>query len=271
VVEFKGPIPSEYDFVGPAERRGGDFDKDRQFSLVLRGKGILTGIRLRSLKGGASWDTLSGNKIPLVGVGDAGKTGLLNRDDGSLRIPLKGTTSLTLYAGGDGASQPGPYRVSLVFDDGRVLERETGNSGAAETPTAGLKLSVLGRPSSLKADRVGPHEGIKKNGKPDWGFFIRLDGLEGEKTLTGLSVRSLDNAGAWDTIPGNSRWQLLVRKPGGAFLNEADGSLFLPLSGSAKLQLWMEDFKGALNRKKGAVRVEAIFEDGTKVSRDYRW
>jgi hypothetical protein len=271
VVEFKGPTLSEYDFVGPAEKRGGDFDKDRQFSLVLRGKGILTGVRLRSLRGGASWDTLSDNKIALIGVGNAGKTGLLNRDDGSLRIPLKGTTPLTLYVGGDGASQPGPYRVSLVFDDGRVLERETGNSGAVETPTAGLKLSVLGRPGSLKADRVGPYDKIKKNGRPDWGFFIRVEGLEGDKTLTGLSVRSLNNAGAWDTIPGNKRWQLLVREPGGAFLNEADGSLFLPLSDSVKLQLWMEDFNKALNRKKGAIRVEAIFDDGTRISRDYRW
>jgi len=273
VVEFKGPETSEFDFTGPGEKRGGDFEKDRQFSLTLRGKGVLTGVRLRSLKGGASWDTLPDNKTPLVGVGRAGSTGLLNQEAGSLRLSLNGTTALVLYVGGEGALKPGPFRVSLAFEDGKVLERETaGTPGTTgEPPAPGAKLLVLGRPANLKADRVGPNEGAKGNGKPDWGFSVRLEGLEGDQTLTALSVRSLNNAGAWDTVPGNKRWRLLVRRPGGAFLNEPDGSLFLPLSEPVTLQLWMEDFNRALNRTKGSVRVEALLEDGTRLTRDYRW
>ncbi|EFQ23183.1 hypothetical protein Apau_0755 [Aminomonas paucivorans DSM 12260] len=266
LTEFKGPEASDFDLLGPGENRGGDFDRDRRFTVVVQGKGVLTGAKLRSLKGDGAWDTIPGNKIALLGVAREGKTEFLNRGDGSLRLPVSGTTPLSLYAGGDAAGT-GPFRVSLVFEDGRVLEKETGTVAAPAKPAAAPKLAILGRPLSLKGDRVGGDELLRGNGKVDWGFSVRLDG---KGTLKALLVRATTGGGVWDTVPGNRNGLVGVRKPGGAYLNASDGSVSVPVNGALVLQLWMEDNK-SLSRKKGSVRVEALFEDGSKAVRDLRW
>ena len=264
---FKGPETSDYDLLGPGENRGGDFERDRRFTVVLQGKGVLTGAKLRSLKGDGVWDTLPGNKTALLGVAREGKTDLLNQGDGSLRLSVSGTTTLNLYAGGEGAAGTGPFRVSLVFEDGRVLEKETGTVPGGPQPGAAPKLTLLGKPLSLKGDRVGADEQLRGDGKVDWGFSIRLDG---KGTLKALLVRATTGTGVWDTVPGNRNGLVGVRKPGGAFLNASDGSVSIPVNGTITLQLWMGD-NTSLSRKKGSLRVEALFEDGSRAVRDLRW
>ena len=83
-------------------------------------------------------------------------------------------------------------------------------------------------------------------------------------------MRATTGGGVWDTVPGNRNGLVGVRKPGGAYLNASDGSVSVPVNGALVLQLWMEDNK-SLSRKKGSVRVEALFEDGSKAVRDLRW
>ena len=112
---------SGYDFVGPRVTPGSNLHADLQFDLYIRGEGTLTGVSVRDLNNKNTWDTDYNSSNWLVGVSKKGQ--LLNERDGTISIPLKGTTLLSLWIEPkDANSSSDRYQITLTWEDGRIMQ-----------------------------------------------------------------------------------------------------------------------------------------------------
>ena len=116
---------SGYDFVGPRVTPGSNLNADLQFDLYVRGEGTLTNVSIRDISNKYIWDTDYNSTNWLVGVSKKG-TQLLNERDGTISVPLKGTTLLSLWVEPkDANSGSDRYQITLTWEDGRIMQVET--------------------------------------------------------------------------------------------------------------------------------------------------
>ena len=113
---------SGYDFVGPSVTPGSNLNADLRFDLTIQGKGILTGVSIQDINHKYIWDTDYNSPNWLVGVTKQ-DTPLLNEKDGSISVPVKGTTFLSLWIEPKYAdSNSGRYQITLTWEDGRIMQ-----------------------------------------------------------------------------------------------------------------------------------------------------
>lgn len=252
----------ERDLIGDEEKLGSNGRKDWRFRLDLNTRGTLIGLTLLGEGQDApTWDTLPGNRVPLVAVTDA-QGRLLNRQNGSMDLPLYGKTTLYLWVDGRGNKlSHKSYRAKAVFDDGRVLEFGPGNRPATESEEKTepvIRARYLGRQDS---DKVSPSEILIGDGLPDSRIRVYLEMPERGRRLKALSVEMIKKPSrSWDTLPGNGRWAILVTDEAGEILNGTDGSILIDLGRKTQLSLWLGD-RGELNRTEMDFRVRAFLDD----------
>ena len=104
------------DFVNQSETLGPDGHKDVQIALRIDPGPSISRIQVRNVDGVASnWDTIPNNVCWAIGVADRRKPQtLLNRENGSILIPVKEQTELLLYLGDNGAFRAGQTRFEVL-------------------------------------------------------------------------------------------------------------------------------------------------------------
>lgn len=95
-------------------------------------------MRIKDTKSGNIWDTIPSNKYPLAVVMDLKGT-KLNKADGTVSIPVKGTTELHIGFDEENDKNTGPYQVTFVLDNGQLMETTTGSTAAVKTESRRYK------------------------------------------------------------------------------------------------------------------------------------
>ena len=284
IISAKLFAPDKTDIANRGESPGADGNPDWKVDLSLSGKGTIISFIVRGVEGSvAEWDTLPGNKKPIVVVTDKGGK-VLNSPNGSVSITLSGTKELALWLDDAGAlaDQGNRFRVIAVLSDGRTFERIIDRvvylpgtppkpvmpSGATESiqESSSVRAFYMGKgPRNLvgKGEPADIRTGLDAN--PDAHIRLRLVSLQG--TIKSLTVESLDGkSGEWDTIPGNSRWHIAVTETATSpMLNKTDGSFTRDVSGNLELHLWMAD-NGKLSADPSNYRIIVRFTDGRALS-----
>ncbi len=266
--------PSDRDLVGKGERRTGNGTKDWKIDLKVVNRGTITAVTVDTIAGPAGvWDTLAGNGRRLVGVTDSSGA-LLNREDGSVTIPVQKPTELRLWMEDyDVLADDGTRaRVTLTYDDGRTLSREVVRrietpeptpTVAKPTPGAGGREILFSNPRrASSSDYVGTSEKLGKNKKADWLFDCEI---RGEGRIEAIVAEAVGTPGVWDTIPGNGNWALGVVSPGKGLINRRDGSVSFYASQYPKIQLFFED-DGTMRQGASHFKITVTWSDGTKTS-----
>jgi hypothetical protein len=272
--EFAGSAvltgPSDRDFVGKNEKPTGNGAKDWKIDLKVGNRGTIRAVKIENIAGPAGeWDTLAGNGRWLVGVSDRNGD-LLNRDDGTVLIPIQRPVELQLWIEendllGDEGTRT---RVTLnlrrrpdVFPRGRPSYREAdARSGEAHANRGGREILFSNPRRASSSDYVGSSEKLGKNKKSDWLFDCEI---RGEGRVEAIVAEAVGTPGVWDTIPGNGNWALGVVAPGKGLLNRRDGSVSFNAPQYPKIQLFFED-DGTMRQGASNFRITVIWSDGTK-------
>lgn len=249
-----------FDYVGPWEKLEGNLNRDYRFDIRFAKKGTLTGVRIVNLTRGGEWDTIPGNGRWLIAVTRPGGA-VLNASDGSVRIPVEGTTALQLWVEDNKtlADPASAWRISLAFSDGQLLEKEIGTGSTGTLPAVEKRELQLSKPHASSSDFVGPYDRLLRNGRADWVFTLKI---RGRGRIQSLSLRNVGIRGVWDTVPGNGRWTMAVRVPGGALLNRPDGSVSFTVPPNRTLHLFVEN-NGTLQMAASRYELVATWDDGT--------
>ncbi len=250
-----------YDYVGQGEKLAGNLNRDYRFDIRFTKTGTLTGVRLVNLTKGGEWDTIPNNSRWLMAVTRPGG-GVLNAPNGSVKIPVEGTTALHLWVEDNKtlADPASTWRISLAFSDGQLLEKEIGTLTApGALPLVEKREMQLSKPLQASSDFVGPYDRLLKNGMGDRVFTLKI---KGRGTIKALSLRNIGVRGIWDTIPSNGRWTMAVRVPGGKLLNRPDGSVSFPVPPNRTLHLFVEN-NGTLQLPTSRYELTATWDDGT--------
>ena len=266
--------PSDRDLVGKGEKRTGNGTKDWKIDLKVNNRGTIRAVKVDTIAGPAGvWDTISGNGRRLVGVTD-GSGALLNREDGTVMIPVPRPTEFQLWMEDyDVLADEGTRaRVTLTYDDGRTLSREVVRrieapeptpAAAKPTPATGGREILFSNPRrASSSDYVGTSEKLGKNKKADWLFDCEI---RGEGRVEAIVAEAVGTPGVWDTIPGNGNWALGVVAPGKGLLNRRDGSVSFNAPQYPKIQLFFED-DGTMRQGASNFKITVIWSDGTKTS-----
>ena len=266
--------PSDRDLVGKGEKRTGNGTKDWKIDLKVNNRGTIRAVTVDTIAGPAGvWDTISGNGRRLVGVTD-GSGALLNREDGTVMIPVPRPTEFQLWMEDyDVLADEGTRaRVTLTYDDGRTLSREVVRrieapeptpAAAKPTPATGGREILFSNPRrASSSDYVGTSEKLGKNKKADWLFDCEI---RGEGRVEAIVAEAVGTPGVWDTIPGNGNWALGVVAPGKGLLNRRDGSVSFNAPQYPKIQLFFED-DGTMRQGASNFKITVIWSDGTKTS-----
>ncbi len=104
------------DLVSQSETLGPDGHKDVQIDVPVDPGPAISRIQVRNVDGTASnWDTIPNNVCWAIGVADRRKPqALLNRQDGSVQIPVKEQSELLLYLQDNGAFRGGGTQFEVL-------------------------------------------------------------------------------------------------------------------------------------------------------------
>ena len=253
------------DYVGKSENLEGNQNRDSRFDIRFRAAGTLNAIRLVNLTEGGEWDTVPRNGKWLIAVKQPGGS-ILNAPNGSIKLSVNGTASLELWVEDNGTldDPDSAFRVSLVFSDGRVLEKDIPyerdrGQGQGNLVTEKDRELVLSKPWQAHGDYAGPYDQLKKNGKGDQVFTLKI---RGKGTINSMTLRETTGSGVWDTIPGNGRWALAARGPDNRLLNSGNGSVSFPVPPNHNLQIFVED-NGSFQLDRSRYELTVTWEDGT--------
>lgn len=266
--EYKGT--GKYDFVGQSEKMESNMNPDRFISAAVNATGTITGVRIKDTKSGNIWDTIPSNKYPLAVVMDLKGT-KLNKADGTVSIPVKGTTELHIGFDEENDKNTGPYQVTFVLDNGQLMETTTGSTAAVKTESSVTKADravkfTSAKPSVVNVDLVGKSKKKGASGAKDTALNIQITG---KGTITAMVLAASDGRG-WDTLPSNNgRWILGVRQ-GSKMLNAANGTVKITVNGTKSYQILMQD-NGKLAAKKGALTLTTTWGDGEVTETELKW
>ena len=267
-VEFLGG--GNRDFVGNNENRAGNGTLDWEADLRVNTPGTIVSMTLLNTSGGAGeWDTIPGNGRWLLGVFDSSDK-ILNRADGSISIPVSRSGDYRLRMENNGTlDNPGTRsKITLTYDDGRVLSREiapyTARSSEGEIPAADNEIRLYPPRKASGSDYVSRSERPGRDGNKDWVFEFRIYGQGRVKNIALTGKGSRDTL-RWDTIPGNGFPLLGVLAPGkGGLLNKKNGTVRFDVPPNQNLQLFVED-TGFLSRNLlSSYEIVVTWDDGSE-------
>jgi hypothetical protein len=250
------------DYVQKSEKLAGDGVGDWAFPIRLIGRGTIVSVSINSISGEFSvWDTVPGNGMWCTAVNVGGQ--VRNSSDGSISLPVSGTTDLTLYVSDNGtalANGKTRYQITIRFKDGRTVVIDPTGSTTVQIPS-GPKAGA----SQTDYDYVQKSEKLAGDGVRDWAFPVRLIG---QGTIVMVSINSKSGEfSVWDTVPGNGMWCAAVTV-GGQVRNSSDGSISLPVNGTTDLVLYVADSGTALANGKTRYQITIQFKNGRTVTID---
>ena len=269
VADYRGA--AKYDFVGQSKKLESNMTPDRFISVTINAEGTLTGVKIQDTSNGLAWDTVSSSKNPIVAVMNP-KGEKLNKADGTISAAVKGTTELHLAFDDEHDSHVGPYKVTMVFANGQMMEATTGKAAtaAAEQPSAtkedrAVKFTSK-KPAIVAVDLVGKNKKKGASGAKDTAVSVQITGKGNIKAMV-----LTDAAGkGWDTLASNNgRWLLGVRE-GSKFLNAKNGTVKITVNGTKTYQLVMQD-NGKLKAKTGKLLLTTTWGDGEVTETEYKW
>ncbi len=201
------------DAVGRYSGMKPDGKPDAVFDLDIdvSPKSVITGLEIQSLDGiSKRWGT-GGTTPGNWGMGVAYQTtpkALINKPDGSVRIPIEKRTQFYLYVAdpGDLASTNQPLRMIVHFADGSAYEqyirRPTASTstvvpGTGETPKARGIITCEFR--GFIADLVNTSTRPRKDGYLDGTFILKLQ--VDDKRLAKVEIKTHDGNVRWSSDP----------------------------------------------------------------------
>ncbi|MDR0651877.1 MAG: hypothetical protein LBG12_01080 [Synergistaceae bacterium] len=277
-----------FSFTGTADKDlagvnsiSGDGKPDAEFNVKIGGTaGALSGFTLKNLTTNQEWSTASGAQNVLV-VADS-KNSVVNSSFPAVAFLL--TANFKVYANDRAAivAAGGEFEITVKFVDGSTATARTtvaavptqaNAQAAAQTlpaaAPAGSAAATAGSGTKLISSAYrGPggydlSDGTKKVGSnmnPDHRFDISL---AGEDTLTGIRIRATGGGAAekaWDTVPTTGNPLVVVTDQGkGNPLNNADGSISIPITNLRDLSLWVD---GSNDLAKQDFRLTLLFTGG---------
>lgn len=269
---------SNYDAVNPSKQITGDDKADGLFVLTVEARNkVITAIEIRNEDGVKSiWDTVPGSPNGAIGVAlTSAPVRLLNRRNGTVRIPVQDRVTLNLYVADNGSIAEGKtkYRVSVTFEDGEITWCPV--TDASEVPAGPVpqprvperpRVNFLGKwLGYVSTDAVGPYPDMRPDGKADAVFGLDIE-VKPKKVITGIEIQSLDGIakkwGTGGTTPGDWGMGVAYQDSPKALTNRADGSIHIPVDSRAKFYLYVAD-PGDLSTTNQALRMIVHFADGT--------
>ncbi len=269
-VEYRGT--AKYDFVGAGEKMESNMNPDRFISAVINTAGTITGVRVKDTKTGKIWDTISGNKNPLVAVMNM-KGERSNKSDGTVSLAIKDTTELLFCFDEEDEKASGPYQVTLVLANGQLMEAATGTlkpstaaQGSEVTKADRAVVITSKKPAAINIDLVGKNKKKGASGAKDMSLNVQITG---KGSITAMVLTGTDGRG-WDTLASNNgRWLLGVRM-GSKMLNATNGTVKIAVNGTKTYQLLMQN-NGKLTAKTGKFTLTTTWGDGEVTETELTW
>lgn len=270
--EFRGT--GRYDFTGQNEKLQSNMNPDSFIKVSVNAKGKLTGVRVTNTKNGVSWDTVPGNNNPLaVLIASDGKK--LNNEDGSIAVDVNGTQEFNIAFDEAKDAGTGPYKVTLLMSDGRLLEAATaaGKAAVAEpaqtaAPAAERALVFVStKPESVPVDLVGKNKKCSPDGIRDMSLIVKA----ATKDVIRAIVLTDSTGQGWDTIPSNNgRWLIGVRDNGKLLNNTNDGSVKIETTPGKQYELLVQN-NGKLALGYGKLTMSVTWGDGSVTESTLQW
>lgn len=269
------------DAVGPYPEMKPDGKADAVFGLDIEvsPRNEITGIEIQSLDGiSKKWGT-GGTTPGDWGMGVASQNtpkALMNRTDGSVRIPISERAQFLLYVAdpGDLSSTNQALRLIVHFTDGsayqQYIQRPTAATstvvpGTGEAPKARGIITCEFR--GFIADLVNTSTRPRKDGYLDGTFIMKLQ-VENKK-LGKVEIKDTSGVVRWSSDPRPPIMFLGVAQYPKIYqlINPSGGSLNLLVSGRRTLYLYGAD-NGLLSDPNSRLSISATFTDNTTLSAD---
>lgn len=255
----------KYDFVSGTEKMQQNFNPDRLINISFNTIGTISGIRIKDVKTGRTWDTIPDNKNAVIAVVD-GKSDRLNAKDGNVSLKVKDEGTFQLWFDEEDTKAVGPYEVTLVMANGQLISAQTGEGKTSLTTADRAVKFVSKKPAVIGIDSVGKNKKKASNGAKDHSLSISITGKGVIKAMTLTNTAGK----GWDTTPSNNgRWLLGVRQ-NGKLLNAKNGSVKVNVNGTKTYQLLMQD-NGILKAKKGKLTLSCTWGDGQFTETTLSW
>ncbi len=269
------------DAVGQYSDMKPDSRADAVFGLDIdvQPKNIITGVEINNISGlPKKWGT-GGTTPGAWGLGvsyQTAPTALLNKPDGSVRIPIEGRVQFYLYAAdpGDLVESNQHLRIIVHFADGSSYQQfvhkspSTTSTVVPETETATRAKGIITCEfRGFIADLVNTSSKPSKDGYLDGTFITKLQ--VDDKKISKFELLGPDGAVRWSTDP----------KPPVMFLGAAlypkiyqlvdnkGGTLGISVSGRKTIYLYAAD-NGLLSDPKTRLSLRVTFSDMTTLSTD---
>lgn len=269
---------SNFDAVSRGKTISGDDKADGLFTLSVEARNrIITAIEIRNVDGMKSvWDTVPGSPNGAIGVAiSAQPVRLLNKRDGTVRIPVKDRVDLNLYVADNGSIAGGKtkYRVAVTFSDGEISWCPVSRSTQPEDEVKleeplprRARANFLGTwLGYVSTDAVGPYSRMRPDGKADAVFGLDIE-VSPKNVITGIEIQSLDGIskrwGTGGTTPGNWGIGVAYQSTPKALTNKPDGSIRLPIQDRAQFYLYVAD-PGDLASTSQQLRMIVHLADGS--------
>ncbi|MBQ9881305.1 MAG: hypothetical protein IJM42_01670 [Synergistes sp.] len=269
--DFRGT--GRYDFVGQNKKLQSNMNPDSFIKVSVNAKGRLTGVRVTNTKNGANWDTVTGNSNPLAVLITAdGKK--LNNADGTVAFDINGTQEFNIAFDEAKDAGTGPYKVTLLMSDGRLLEAATAAGKAAAepaqtaAPAAERALAFVStKPESVPVDLVGKNKKCSPDGIRDMSLIVKA----ATKDVIRAIVLTDSTGQGWDTIPSNNgRWLIGVRDNGKLLNNTKDGSVRIDTTPGKQYELLVQN-NGKLALGYGKLTMSVTWGDGSVTESTLQW
>lgn len=241
-------------------------------------KSFITGIEIGNIDGtGRKWSTTGvADSWALAVAYQTAPTAILNKTDGSVRIPIDGRAQFYLYVADPGDISTAHQRMRIIVHlaDGmsyqQIVRRPPATTatvvpGMDETPKAKGVITCEFR--GFIYDLVNTSNRPGKDGYLDGTFIMKIE--VDNKKLAKIEISGNDGVVRWSSegkAPAMFLGVALYPKIY-SFINEKGGLMQTPLSGRRTLYLYAAD-NGMLSDPKAALTVTVTFSDKTSLSAD---
>ncbi len=286
------PVTSKVNFLGvfrgyastdavgryPGLKPDGQADAVFELDIEVTPKNFITGIEISNIDGtGTKWSTNSTpNSWGLAVAYQTAPPAILNKADGSVRIPIDGRAQFYLYVADPGDISTAYHRMRIIVSlaDGTsyqqpvrrtVASTSTVVPGVEETPKA--KGAITCEFRGFINDLVSTSNRPGKDGYLDGTFILKIE-VENKK-LAKVEVSGNDGVVRWSSEgkPGIMFLGLALYPKIYNLVNEKGGLLQIPLSGRRTIYLYAAD-NGMLSDPKAVLSVTVTFSDKSTLSAD---